>query len=465
MAAAEATTTAAEADDWCSRTSDTIRRLDGTLPFAHVLRYLPLDDNYRLRATSRATRAALVLCACAFPRHAVMHADRLLAKGRVSEAESLLRPLIARAPTGPFARTHITLLNRYLLLLHTDMWASETAVGLRQRLFAVFKAKATDECHAFSAQHRRAQPAAATTAFLKRIAGLHLGRKAGHDGRAIGHEFVSADLPKEALHSVLRTGTAAAAAAAAAAALPVPTPETASRTRLVSAEATCILATFLCETDRYDAAAALQQQAAIYSPDSPLVHWLGGVLQHCHFQNFARAFAAYAQAIAVAPGFAHAYFCLGRLLSHALRTLMAGKLYRRCLGIDPHHHSAMLYRAMDMYDGDSWQMSQFYQIMDIHPTEMRAHRAVARILLPGGGTHLGDTRVDIDEAERVLLRAVRISKLGAEGGHLLDLGFLYTTHRRDLHRAKVWFARFLCAGTCSDMDLIASVRSMVSLLG
>ena len=82
---------------------------------------------------------------------ALSRADTLIAFNKITLAERELRPHIARAPA---VATSFALLNRYVLIMHSEVFRRvKLYVDLRRSLFEVFKLKAAEEYRLFTSQH------------------------------------------------------------------------------------------------------------------------------------------------------------------------------------------------------------------------------------------------------------------------------------------------------------------------
>eukprot|EP00750_Incisomonas_marina_P029698 INCI7216.1.p1 GENE.INCI7216.1~~INCI7216.1.p1 ORF type:complete len:584 (-),score=84.64 INCI7216.1:3293-5044(-) len=172
---------------WARGASKSLTKLGVSLPLDHIFKFLPLNDLHRLRRTSKGVRRTADLCAnVTDPAHIVAQVDRLIAKAKIVEAEKLLRPFIARSPR---VLTPVQLLNRYILIMHSEMWPAVEHKQLRQTLWDFFKRKAIDEYLVFVEQRGTSvQSAADGKVFLKRLQGLTL-RNKKVPGIVIGDRF------------------------------------------------------------------------------------------------------------------------------------------------------------------------------------------------------------------------------------------------------------------------------------
>ena len=113
----------------------------------------------------------------------------------------------------------------------------------------------------------------------------------------------------------------------------------------VTGEATALLGYFCFKDHQFAAAVQLVNQAALYDPRAPLVHWLAGVLQHYHVKNFEQACHAYTRCIAAAPGFSYGFYSLSAAVGEAGAGDSAASLLERCVKLDEHHHYCLLYTS------------------------------------------------------------------------------------------------------------------------
>jgi tetratricopeptide (TPR) repeat protein len=467
-----------------------------SLPMQHIFSFVPLPTITRCLRCSRHMHLTMRMCALAAdPAEVVACVDRLVAARRMAEAEKLLRPYIAR--NQQYLRTRGPLLNRYILLLHSYVWPLAETAGLRQRLWTRMKGKAMGDYQTFALQRGQAAAdravkitaaaGAVHQAYLAKTAALVL-RDEKRPAVSVGDKFAGARLDAAVFRAVSRAGVrrvgAAAAVATPAEAAPVlsaaataamtlhylwqphvdAAPAAAAvaphRAHRTCGEATCLLAYFLYKDGQMLEAVRVLDQAAVYDPDSPLRWWVAGVLQHYHFQDFAKSCVAYGRAIAAGPDFAYPCFSLAVLLSDGGDVRKAEFLYRRCFAVDPRHHYALMNRAIALPDGGAAQLGLYRHVMAIHPLEMYVYRATARALLARRPPYQQADPEDVAEAERVLRLGIAANPRGGGSGHLMDLAFLYVHNRNDYDGARPIFAQFI--QLTDNRGLAAEVQRLVN---
>ena len=133
----------------------------------------------------------------------------------------------------------------------------------------------------------------------------------------------------------------------------------------MTGEATAIMAYFCLKDSQFEAAVQLINQAALYEPRAPLVHWTTAVTLHYRFRDFVQASHAFARAISVAPGFAYPYFSMGVLASDGGDDAKGAELFTRCLALDPNHHYAISSRISALGQTSVQALAE-YQLSLIH---------------------------------------------------------------------------------------------------
>ena len=522
--AAEAAAKAAEAEARFAKWLEDFPRVikahlgqKGSMPSSmmlEVMKFLPLKDQARFMVCSRSMLATLNACrASTNPAHVLAVVDGLIARTKVVEAEQALRPFVARSPKE---LTPLPLLNRYILLMHSEMWSSPKHAVLRAEIFGTFVRKAGSALDVL-AHHKDGNKEAlnkikATRAKLEAL----IFRNKKTPAIVIGEKFLSKAFPADDLAQIqqvcLKTdarqafravkvssgsGSGGGGAEAAASLQKPASAEAATAEKLadiesyvgfgtpvhalrpnqledhrVSTEAICFLAYFCYKDGNFGAAKDLIKDAANYDEKAFLLHWVVGILQHYHLQNFDESCHAYTRAISLEPDFAYPYYSLAVVNSDASNTQIADFLYRRCLALDPHHHYARMNRVIALNEDEAEVLDEYRRIMAIHPTEMYVYRGVARCLLrrhqrmdpaAAPGSLAAPVPVDVAEAEAVLRRSIEIDRNGAGGTHWLDLGFLLLRHRNDVAGAKECFLQFI--EIAEDRELADRVLVLVQQLG
>ena len=175
----------------------------------------------------------------------------------------------------------------------------------------------------------------------------------------------------------------------------------------VAGRAALALLAYLCYKDgQVGVARELVERAAACAPNSALVYWVAGVLDHYCLRDLHRAARAYVRALTLAPGFAYAYYSLALLYADAGDEPKAAFLYRRCVGVDCNHHFARMNRAlMSEHAGDCTEALEHYRhVSRVHPTCTHSHEAVARLLLQQGPVTEAEAEAVLREAEAALRR-------------------------------------------------------------
>ena len=371
------------------------------------------------------------------PTHVVEVVDKLIASQKIIEAERLIRLYIARFPNK---KTPVILLNRYILIIHADLWISKKYGPTRKELFDHFKEKSLTELK-MSVQ-RSGNPTESTT-FQEMLCGIGSVMKK-HNPCPIGNKFKDNVFPPTQYAEIRRICNEEE----------IYDPPMNSFST-VSGEATCILA-YICFKNRdYINAVKLIEKAAEYDPNAVLYFWFNGVLQHYIYQNFEASCHAYTCAIKVAPDFAYSYYSLGVLASDSGDIEKSEFLYQQCLKLDPCHHYALLNSLVRRDEDDPDVLVQYQKIMEFHPSELIANRAIARILLRN------PTPQNIEEAEIVLREAIKIDEGACDGFIWYDLGFFFREHKIDIKESNIYFNNFL--RTSNNKEFKDGVKYMMEL--
>lgn len=385
-----------------------------------IFSFLSLFEINRSMTCSKKMRDILLDCQMyVSPTHVVEVVDKLIASQKIIEAERLIRLYIARFPNK---KTPVILLNRYILIIHADLWASEQYQGTRMELFGHFKGKSMSEL--IMSEQTSGNPTESTS-FQEMLAGME-SVTMNLNPCSIGNKFENKVFPPT---QYAKIGRICNGEEIYVPTHPLPT---------VSGEATCLLAYICFKNKDYVNAGKLIKKAAEYDPNAILYLWLNGVLQHYLYQNFEASCHSYTCAITVAPDFAYSYYSLGVLASNSGDNVKSEFLYQQCLKLDPHHHYALLNRLIHCDDADHPDVHDMYRkIIQIHPSELIAYRAFAKILLNN------PTQQNIDEAERVLKQGIRIDEGACNGFIWYDLGNLFRIYKIDIIKSNFYFNNFV----------------------
>jgi tetratricopeptide (TPR) repeat protein len=383
-----------------------------------ILSYLPLPEIWNNRRISKKIKE--IINGTLFivnPNDVVACADKLIAQCRILEATELLLPYIARHPA---TSTPIVIMNRFILLMHSEIWDNPAYTVMRKKIFSLMKKKASREIDYYE---KRCGEFADEYHILKNIM-----KKMKITGKVANQIHVDENKLIGELGEVSFDSSAA---------------PTVKHDLAVSGEAVSLFG-YMCYKDRkYSTGFKIVNLAIKMNSNNYLAYWVMGVYQHYYLKNTENGKKAYSKSFTLRPDFAYPYYSLGVLASDTEQNDKAAALYQQCMELDPNHvYAHMNYCVCVGNTATHKELIERYQhINEFHPTEMYCYRAISREYLQNIPQN-PDPENHIDSAEESLKKAIMIDPNGANGGLWLDLGFLNLRYRQDISEARKCFEEF-----------------------
>jgi len=303
-----------EFQQWSRRASHFLRTSPQKLPLGHIFQWLPLRDLVRLQQCSHYFRTLMKHCQrWTSPQHVVDEIDSLVAAGRVVLAEQLLRDFVAVMPNVP---TPIRILNRYLLLAHSDVFGEDGTPQHRAEVFEHFKGKALEEVRAYYGN--KSHPSPPLVALIANLEFTGTTPSYGHPTLSMAPAIVQSiyarveaamkpdgglahQKSKERLRHASNTAVKFDRA----------------HDRRIRGDAIYLLAYFCYKDAQPAAAQSILKEGRSHFPSAPMLEWLSGVIGHYISQDLQESAHAYTKAIEQTPDFAYALYSLGVLLYDA----------------------------------------------------------------------------------------------------------------------------------------------------
>lgn len=263
--------------------------------------------------------------------------DELISQGDIIEAEKHLRNIF----DSQKRQTSTKLINRYLLILHADIWSNSKYHNLRFEIFEYFKNCVLD-LHG---------PTKRTFGYPQLI----------NNGKVENyprHDYQNYELSPKQIAKITNFISASSGKV-----------ETQSDwdTELI------IFAYFLFKCGNVDGLKKILNyiENSTKTDNYYFKYWLKGIMHFYADGYFYKAVNCLIRTIELNPNFAYGYYTLGCFLHNSANNEFAHKLYEKTIEIDPKHHYAML--NLNLQSPVDNRLIVYKNIIDIHPTEVSAY--------------------------------------------------------------------------------------------
>ena len=407
-----------------------------------IFSYLPLSEAWINRQISKKIKEIInETLFIVNPIDVVAHADKLVTQYRILEAMKLLLPYIARHPAKS---TPIVIMNRFILLIHSEIWDNSKYTVMRKKIFNSMKKKALHEINYYETHYDELKD---KYQILKNImAKMKITGKQAKP-KHLGHDELSGKFGEVSYDPFAKP--------------------TVKHGLVVSGEAVSMFA-YVCYKDKkFSTGFKIVNLALKMNSNNYLAYWIMGVYQHYYLKNTENSKQAYTKSFTLRPDFAYPYYSLGVLASDAGQNDKAIALYKQSMDIDPNHVYAHMNYCTCIDDSNIQELIERYShIIEFHPTQIYCYRAVSRQYLNNipQPADFSDSEIHtyLDNAEKILRKAIDIDPNGSDGALWLDLAFIYLRYRQDISEARKCFTEFTKRTT--DDVMKARVNLMIQQL-